>query len=236
MRINSIRTTVVPENKMNEQLSSLYNANWNNCLKIIRTFQEKGYELAHPYLLTASDEYCNADTKVVCLGKETQGWGGEFADQPTIKELQQLYTLYIYKEQGNRAAFHNFVNWISSLSEDVSVIPSNIIKVGKKSIKGYYKPVVEEMQMAAPMLKEELSILAPSVIICPTSNLYDYNQPLSDMLGNHTEQVLLEEPFVSERRYDSFPDIPFIICPHPQGKPKEELDKIKQIVSKYILG
>ena len=46
--------------------------------------------------------------------------------EPSIKELQQLYTHYVHNERGNDAAFHRFVGWLSSLSPDAEVIPNNI--------------------------------------------------------------------------------------------------------------
>lgn len=234
-RLNIIRTTDVANNNMNEQLSSLYNAKWDICRKTIDKFEKEGYELANPYLLAVSDNYLNAKTKIVCLGKETQCWGGEFACKPTIEELQQLYTLYIYHERGNGAAFHRLVNWLCSLSPDVAVIPNNIIKIGKKSCNGYYNVVAAELHKQMTLLKEELTILKPTLIVCPTSNLYAYNQPLEEMLGGYTEKVLQQDYFVSERRYEAFPDTPLIMCPHPQGKTKEKLNRVKDIISKYVL-
>lgn len=235
-RVEIIRTTSVADNDMNEQLSALYKVNWEFCRKTTDKYEAQGYALANPYLLAASDNYQNAKVKVMCMGKETMGWGGEFADKPTIEELQQLYTLYIHHEGGNDAAFHRFVGWLSSLSPNVEVIPNNIIKIGKKATNGYYKAVVNELHSVAPILKDEIAILKPSVIVCPTSNLYDYNQPLGELLGGFTERVLQQDLFVSERRYDAFPDTLFIICPHPQGKASEDMDKVKQIISNYVLG
>ena len=85
------------------------------------------------------------------------------------------------------------------------------------------------------LLKEEIAILSPSIIICPTSKLDDYNYPLYDLLGDYEEQVLQQDLYVSERRYEAFPHIPFIMYPHPQGKRNEDMDKVKQIISKYVL-
>ncbi len=235
-RIELIRATCVADNNLNHRLSSLYDANWDICRKLMADFQTQGYELANPYLLAASDNYPSAAHKVMCLGKETQGWGGEFTNEPTIKELQQLYTLYIYHEQGNGAAFHNFVGWLSSLSPNVAVIPNNIVKIGKRSTNGYYKLVANRLHEQMNLLREEIAILAPTLIVCPTSNLDAYNAPLHQLLGDYEERVLQQELFVSERRYEAFADIPFIMLPHPQGKTREDMDSVKRIVAKYILG
>lgn len=234
-RVEIIRATTIANNDMNKQLSALYEVNWEFLRKTTDKYEAQGYALANPYLLTASDNYQNAKVRVMCMGKETMGWGGEFTDKPTIKELQQLYTLYTHQEGGNDAAFHRFVGWLSSLSPNVDVIPNNIIKVGKKSTNGYYKVVNDELHSVTHILKEEISILKPSVIVCPTSNLYAYNQPLTELLGEYTEMVIQQDLFVSERRYEAFPNTPFIMCPHPQGKSSENMDKVKQIISRYIL-
>lgn len=234
-RVEIIRATTIATNDMNKQLSALYEVNWVILRKTANKYEAQGNELANPYLLATTNAYASAKIRVMCLGKETMGWGGEFTGQPTIKELQQLYTLYIHQEGGNDAAFHRFVGWLSSLSPDVEVIPNNIIKIGKKNTNGYYKVVANELHSVSHILKEEISILNPSVIVCPTSNLYDYNKPLTELLGDSVEKVLQQDLFVSERRYEAFPNTTFIMCPHPQGKSTEEMNKVKQIISGYIL-
>lgn len=234
-RVEIIRATTIANNDMNKQLSALYEVNWELLRKTANKYEAQGYELANPYLLATTNAYASAKIRVMCLGKETMGWGGEFIDQPTIKELQQLYALYIHQEGGNDAAFHRFVGWLSSLSPDVEVIPNNIIKIGKKNTNGYYKVVADELHSVSHILKEEISILKPSVIVCPTSNLYDYNKPLTELLGESAEVVIQQDLFVSERRYEAFPNTTFIMCPHPQGKSTEDMNKVKQIISGYIL-
>lgn len=149
------------------------------------------------------------------------------SDYYNLFSVHQLWT--------NDAAFHRFANWLNSLSPDVSVVPNNIIKIGKKNDSGYNKPVANQLHKQMNLLKEEIAILSPSMIICPTSNLDYYNYPLYDLLGDYEEQVLQQDLFVSERRYEAFPHIPFIMCPHPQGKWNEDMDKVKQIISKYVL-
>ncbi len=235
-RLEIIRAVSIDSNDMNKQLSSIYQANWDHCCKTIDDCKAEGYELANIYLVATSEEYFKAKTKVMCLGKETQCWGGEFIDAPTIEELMQLYTLYTYSERGNKAAFHRFVNWISSLSPDVAVIPNNVIKIGKKYKNSYYKVVADKLHEQVNLLKEEISILIPSIIICPTSNLEAYNQPMAELLGNYTESIIQQDLFVSERRYEVFSNIPFIMCPHPQGKKRVKLDQVKEIISRYILA
>lgn len=234
-RVEIIRATTIANNDMNQQLSALYEANWELLRKTTDKYEALGYALASPYLLATTNTYVSAKIRVMCLGKETMGWGGEFTDKPTIKELQQLYAIYIHNERGNDAAFHRFVEWLSSLSPNVDVIPNNIIKVGKKNTNGYYKLVADELHSVAHILKEEINILNPSVIVCPTSNLYAYNQPLAELLGEYTEMVIQQDLFVSERRYEAFPNTPFIMCPHPQGKSTENIDKVKQIIYSFIL-
>ena len=234
-RVEIIRATTIANNDMNKQLSALYEVNWELLRKTANKYEAQGYELANPYPLATTNAYASAKTRVMWSGKGSMRWGGELTGQPTIKELQQLYALYIHQEGGNDAAFHRFVGWLSSLSPDVEVIPNNIIKIGKKNTNGYYKVVADELHSVSHIMKEEISILKPSVIVCPTSNLYDYNKPLAELLGDSVEKVLQQDLFVSERRYEAFPNTTFIMCPHPQGKSTEDMNKVKQIISGYIL-
>ena len=235
-RLEQIKATAIDNNSMNEQLLCLYERYWDEYQKINSTFENQGYELANIYLLAASNEYIEAEIKIMCLGKETQCWGSEFIDSPTIKELQQLYTLYTYHEKGNGAAFQRFVNWIPTISNNIEVIPNNIVKIGKRVTSGYYTPVTEALHSKANILKEEIAILQPSFIICPISNLERYNEPLCELLGRNVESVIVDQDgiFVSVRFYDAFPNIPLIVCPHPQGKSVKQLKRVKDTIVSII--
>lgn len=235
-RLEQIRATTIDNNSMNERLLRLYEKWWDEYQEMIYTFENQGYELANIYLLAASDEYVKSEVKIMCLGKETQCWGGEFTDSPTIKELQQLYTLYTYHEKGNGAAFQRFANWMPTISDNIAVIPNNIVKIGKKATNGYYTSVAEVLHSKINLLKEEIAILQPSFIICPTSNLERYNEPLCELLGNNIESVVVDQDgvFVSVRFYDAFPNTPLIVCPHPQGKSVEQLELVKEAIISII--
>lgn len=86
------------------------------------------------------------------------------------------------------------------------------------------------------LLKEEIAILQPSFIICPMSNLERYNTPLGQLLGDNKETIVIDEDdlFMSVRYYESFPNIPLIVCPHPQGKSVEQLAVVKDIIFSII--
>ena len=61
------------------------------------------------------------------------------------------------------------------------------------------------------LLKEEIAILSPSIIICPTSNLDDYNYPLYDLLGDYEEQVLQQDFLYQKDATRLFP-ISHLLC------------------------
>ena len=233
-RIEIIRMTEIPDNAMNLALTNLYETRWSKYQTIVKLFNGV-LSLANIYLLSTTSEYCDAKVRVMILGKETQGWGGEFAEKnPSILELQQLYTLYTYEEKGNGAAFQRFVNWVPTIMEGVSVIPNNIVKIGKASKNGHYADVANVCNAELPLLKEEIMITKPHLVVVPSSNIEVYNECMAAQLGNCEERLLDEQ--VSLRYYESFPDIPFIVCPHPQGKSIEVLDKIKKIISEYVFA
>lgn len=233
-RIEIIRMTKIPDNAMNLALTNLYEKRWGSYQAIVNVFRGKR-SLANIYLLATSDNYFNAKTRVMILGKETQGWGGEFVGIcPSILELQQLFSLYTYEEKGNGAAFQRFVNWVPTIMDGVSVIPNNIVKIGKESANGHYADVACACNAELPLLKEEIMVTRPNIVVVPISNIDVYNHCLSSQLGN-SKEILLEE-HVYLRYYESVPDIPFIICPHPQGKTNEDLDKIKKVISEYVIA
>ena len=158
------------------------------------------------------------------------------------EELQELFkdvkvdgvVVDTYEEKGNGAAFQRFVNWVPTIMEGVSVIPNNIVKIGKASKNGHYADVANVCNAELPLLKEEIMITKPHLVVVPSSNIEVYNECMAAQLGNCKERLLDEQ--VSLRYYESFPDIPFIVCPHPQGKSIEELDKIKKIISEYVFA
>lgn len=226
-----IKETRIPDNAMNKSLTYLYEKILVNYQMILKKYGVR-YALANIYLLAVSDDYLNAKVKAMVLGKETQGWGGEFGNsQPTIAELQQLFSLYTNEDKGNGAAFHRLVNWLSSL-EDVSVLANNIVKIGKANTNGHYITVAKKCNKEMPLLRQEIEITMPDLILCPTSNIDSYNLYLKEQLGEFTEEDLDEHIYL--RYYESFPSIPVIICPHPQGKKTEDVNRVKEIVSEIV--
>lgn len=231
-RLQAIHDIVLPSDTINRQLEELYRRLWHSYEKICAVHTNR--QLSNIYLLTVPEEFIKAKIKILILGKETQGWGGEFKDTPSITELRQLYKLYVHEEKGNQAAFMRFVQWILTIKEGIEVLPNNIIKIGKKSRSGHYKSVAREQMNILPVVQEEIRIINPDVIICPTSNILAYNEYLTAMFGSYTEEVLQEDLRVSVRQYDTIKEIPVIICPHPQGKSTEQLDAIKNSIAMYI--
>lgn len=229
-RLDLIKQTELDSNEMNQALMDLYKLSWDKYVEVREQFSD--YSLANILLLSVPDEYPNANMRSMILGKETMGWGGEFEDTlPSIHELQQLYELYINEENGNGAAFHLFVNWFRTIADGVSVLPNNIVKVGKQSTNGYYKYVVDVLDEKVNLLLGEIRITRPQVILSPTSNIEKYNDRLKMLLGKCLEeQVLQEDLFVSLRYYASIPEIPLIMCPHPQGKSSDKLAEVKKII------
>ena len=232
-RIEIIKMSEISDNAMNHALTELYEKQFGKYQLIIDEFGSK-FPLANIYLLATSDSYFNSQVRVMILGKETMGWGSEFdGNTPSVLELQKLYFHYTFIEKGNGAAFQRFVNWIQSIEEGVAVMPNNVVKIGKKYQNGHYAKVASICNEELPLLREEILITKPNVIVCPTSNFEPYNLCLTAQLGKKVSEESLDE-HICLRYYASFPDIPFIICPHPQGKSNEDLNRIKEIISRFI--
>ena len=63
-------------NDINIQLKKLYENKWNNLLK-----NSKDINAASPLLVKVSDDYINADIKIMICGQETYGWNGTIGDK-----------------------------------------------------------------------------------------------------------------------------------------------------------
>ena len=184
---------ILSNNNINKDLAKLYCENWpdyeklinyNNSIEKIWHEHYNSGRYANIYLLATSDAYNNADFRIMFLGKETMGWGGEFDKEilpPNIKDLMSLYDLFINHDLGNPgSAFHRFVNRFRGIinCKQIGVICNNVIKVGKKSKTGFYKSAKDLV-----VLKEEIDILNPDLVVCPLSYKADYMNILEQHLG-----------------------------------------------------
>ena len=163
---------------MNDRLLLLYQQYWD---ALISTPNRN--RLSNPLLLYINDEekYQNADLKIMFFGQETNMWEGELGDK-RIDELLHTYSEFFGKGKcfsyGGQFwnAVRDYVHSIKQIAPDKSVefVWNNLIKVGKADSKG--KPeadLIEFQKKEFPVIKEEIEILKPDLIIFFTGPYYD---------------------------------------------------------------
>jgi hypothetical protein len=183
--------------RLNKRLIQLYEKYWDEMISSL-----KGNELGNPLLLHIRDEekYKAADIKIMIFGQETNGWNGELGSK-NIDELVKIYSNFLERRYGGQ--FWNGVrDYVSSIKEKnpdkrVEFIWNNIIKIGKDKSKGRPKQNLVDIQKEVfPVIKEEVEILQPDLIIFFTGPYYDqyikkeWNELLINEVGHFNVKQL----------------------------------------------
>lgn len=166
---------------INEQLQALYETHYEKLLHEYRSsfaHQIKD-QLTNPLLISIDeDKYQKSDLKIMFFGQETNDWEG-----PCGKEINELLCTYQkFLTDGNRRGqFWNAVSdYTQAIQEKnpnkcISYVWNNILKIGKAHEKG--KPSsegIELQQKYFPVIKDEVEILKPDIIIFFTGPYDDY--------------------------------------------------------------
>ena len=213
---------------INESLKHLYSRNWD-------IYNHKVYEwenenptkgITKPLCLAISDEnrYYSSDIKVMIFGQETNGWFDDDDRYIGLEGMQDAYMSF-YKganfdpKKKHKGQFKNGFNHIvSSLYDNyqernIEFVWNNIIKRGKKNGKGRPPEKVYLLERDYfDVVKEEIDILKPDVIIFFTGPYYD------KYIANVFEHV---------NKNESFKEVP--------GFKKRQLAKIKGINTKIAI-
>ena len=246
--LEKIQTVPVADNPINRALLDLYQGVWGDYLEL-----RNNDRLSKIYLMAVPDEYYLSDFRVMFLGKETLGWGGEFdldefksyyGEWPGPVPLMRLYDQFVNVEHGDPGSpFHCFVNrfrWNSLSQKPIPVILNNVVKIGKKDRNGFYANA-RDFTLRHHFLRKEIDILKPQVVICFVNGCGDgnvYTDMMDEMLGKSSvvdSRPIPDAKFTVERvTYDNVPGVQFVHCFHPQGKSKESLGFVSDYVSRLL--
>jgi hypothetical protein len=181
------------QSPMTQQLIHLYGHFWDQYLKMSMELRKNN---ALPYLLAPSQNYENADVKILICGKESMDWGhgdGEFNDDNTnVEGLMRLYDFWINgnggttTDNGSYGAFMKFyAEWFKYWFEDhaifedeilskkirtthktIGCIAANFIKISHRGI-GYDSGLNEPFYN---IFEEEIKILNPDIVVATIYN------------------------------------------------------------------
>lgn len=167
---------------INERLEELYNSKYSNAL------ENKGeLIMSNPLLIKVDEEkYNSSDIKVMIIGQETYGWWeGVFGDK-TVQELMDQYDGYLHnklenmRKKSSRAfwkGFKYFEDEIQKIHTDKNVycIWNNIVKIGKDNKTGISDSIRDFERKYLSMVKKEIQILKPDIVIFLTGPNRDYD-------------------------------------------------------------
>lgn len=167
---------------------------YKDVLKILdESYQESFNEKMPTNLLciNISDEYTDADIKIMVFGQETNDWHGAYGGVKEAESLMEEYdTFFTSKKCFSYAGqFWNAVSQTKSAIEErtgksVGLLWNNIVKIGKEGDKG--RPDSEVIAWQKPAMKfiiNEIEIAKPDIVIFFTGPNYD------DMLQTVFEDI-----------------------------------------------
>jgi len=214
-------------NKQNK-LRSLYKKHWHaidNCMK-------KYLDLSAPTVMDISDAYFNSPKRLMIIGQQTYGWG-----TGTLDFMLKDYRDFNFGENYRSTPFWNVTSKVAKILgvDRYAIAWTNLVKCDYKKDRPP-KNIESEIQEAFPVLADEISILAPDIIIFFTGPRYD----------DRLEKSLPGSTFEKVRNYDprqlakiSNPNLPAksIRAYHPNylqrsGKENDFLRYIKRMFNK----
>jgi len=159
--------------KINKKLLKIY----EDAINELSPSSKFDVQPAHPFLLSIPDGY-ERKVKVMLFGKETNGWQEDLNNNPQ-KAMDRYKRFWIDKESkfSNRGPLMQVFNEFQKTlgMEHVSCIWNNIIKIGKYDNSGEPPREIIDWQQNwfEVVLREELKILTPDVVIFFTGPDYD---------------------------------------------------------------
>jgi hypothetical protein len=179
---------------MNTQLNALYSNKWEVLSqKLMDINQNEDYKIkpSNPLLISLEDsDYETADIKLVVIGQETNSWDGNFKND--IGSTQTVYKDFVNSGNALNSYGGHFWNGVNRFlyllkgkyqNHNVGFVYNNLVKIGCKD-RNMNKPpsyIYEVEKEHFNVLKEELAILKPNIILFLSGPNYDY--AINDSFG-----------------------------------------------------
>ncbi len=236
---------------INQKLEELYVSKWENLKNYLNEIVEnENYTIkpTNPLLLKHRDceAYENSEIRLMIIGQETNDWGGCFHKEvDDMDEIIEIYTDFYsgYNFENHRGFFKNHFNSFLKLVKNkypektISCFWNNVIKVGKANDKNIPPQYILELeQKYFSVLKDEIEIIKPNVILFYTGHNYD------KYVIHHFPELVKEDIIgfnSSELQIFKLNNVDFAFrTPHPQRlhfQGKERYNKIyEKIISEII--
>ena len=161
-------------------------------------------DLGGPLLVEVPDAYCKAKVKLMIVGQQTAGWG-----HPADDSIRDLLGQYRGFELGRRMsspfweATYEIYNFLNPDGPPQGFVWSNLIKVDVNKKRPSRE--LEELICSIGLLRHELSITEPDVVVFFTGPSYDARLRTT-FPGVKCERV---NDFVNRLSHDALPEKAF---------------------------
>ncbi len=179
-------------------LNKLYARYWDD----ISELRSQYPGLSAPLLIKIPTRYLSQDTKLMIIGQQTQGWGGE-----SIEDALKSYEEFKFGEYYYSSPFWNITRKVERALgvDEYAITWSNLNRCdynGRRPPAG----IENELRAFLPMLVSEIEILKPDIVIFFTGPYFDehikqaFNGARFEPAGN-----AFEERELSRIRHDLLP-------------------------------
>jgi len=220
---------------LNNLLVDLYGNFYPGLLEEAKTLKPSA---AFPLLIKVSDQYVNADIKVMIVGQETDEWYGRLnEDEHSIETLMDGYHNYLFKISQNGKArtsrpfwnmknFEYFESKFKVEGKSVSFIWNNISKIGNHG-SGRPAPDIRRLEKSHfNVIKSEVEIVKPDIILFTTGSRDGY---IKEHFGKNSKFIpklyysdgsLIEKSvnMIAEVKLEHFPEICSVRVEHPNRR------------------
>lgn len=176
---------------MDNELKKLYDEYWPKYQTHIRS-SEIGKEAAFPFLIRCPDSYEMAPKKIMFCGQETLNWYKEGYDNPEVDyhKIRGIYNAFVNTNHGNNSPYWNFQKRIRNTFPKIGYINNNIVKIGKKYSPGCDDRINDLALKYFPVIRREIEILKPDLIIFFTGPNYDFRikKALGEFYTEHLDK------------------------------------------------
>lgn len=199
------------QNPMNNQLTKIYETEFEKLSSKLMEYNENvgdTQKATNPFLLKVPENYTDFSNKIMIFGQETNSWCGECGDKSAfsnkIEKSIQIYQQF-YLDGGinrYRGAFWNEFKRIKkqvSESNNAVIIWNNINKIGRIG-KGNVHSINEIQFEYFNVIRDEIRLLKPNIIIFLTGHHYDFfiKHNLGKFKQKEIKENLYELNFVDE--------------------------------------
>ena len=200
------------EQTIKQSLLDLYKRYWDGYIENIRktTFS------AWPFLIWPRQSYSTAPVRIMICGQETQGWGNELdTTDPGLVSPRRIADIYngFVNNGGYNSPYWNFSKRVAKAFPDARFVHENIVKIGKRKGAGCDESIFRLGLEHFPVVREEINILKPDLILFLTGK--DYDERIRAVLGYFTSERIDADRYIKRLTFADPALPPAIKTYHP---------------------